>query len=550
MSGKLAQLAFANSIYDASLTLPPPRRLRVTPPDPWPGDAARGSDLLGGRYHLRGRTVTIDSDPFIPELPQTAQWLQALHGFAWLQDLRALGGDQARRRARHLCSQWLDHYDRWSEPGWDPVATGHRLHYWLLLHDFFLDNADNDFRLRVYRALMRQARHLSRILPGNLAGKLTVKLTGADAIIALAGWAMAAQCLDPEALHLKTALEQLELSLKTQLLPDACLNERDPERHLLALRALIDLRNSFSVAHEKVPGFLATTISRMTLVLKLWRHGDGALASFQGGNQGDPLIIDTILTQADSRGRSLRALPHGGYHRLTASRTLVIIDCGPPAITLNPHYNAALLAMEISAGRERLIVNCGTDPSDSPLTTSLRCTAAGSTITIANTNALTLTPNKNTTLPQITVQRDTMDGATLFEASHDGWLERFGLIYRRRLYLGITGDDIRGEEYLDGPSGHAFTLRFHLHPSVAVMLAGSGAVLKTAGGAGWRLRIAGGDTGLEESLYLGLDGKPRRSQQITVQGYTTDEVTLIRWSLTRERRIPIGKGEIVPDMLG
>ena len=542
MSNKLAHLAFANPIYDASLNLTPPRRLRITPPDPWPGDAARGADLLGGRYHLLGRSVTIASDPFIADLPQSQPWIQALHGFGWLVDLRALSGDQARRRARHLCSQWLDLYDRWQEPGWDPVATGQRLHYWLLLHDFFLDNADNDFRLKIYRALMRQTRHLSRILP--------VKFTGADAIISLSGWAIAAQCLDPEGLHLKNALEQLESSLRQQLLPDACLNERNPERHLLALRALIDLRNTFSVAHEKVPGFLATTIARMTLVLKLWRHGDGALASFQGGNQGDPLVIDTILTQADSRGRSLRALPQGGYHRLTASRTLIIIDGGTPAVTANPHYSAALLAMEISSGRERLFVNCGADLAAGPMAEILRCTAAGSTMTIANTNAIPLTPDKNTTPPQITLHRDTIDGATLFEASHDGWRERFGLIYRRRLYLGASGDDIRGEDYLDGPPGHAFALRFHLHPSVAVMLAGTGAVLKTAGGAGWRLRVAGGTTSLEESIYLGLDGKPRRSEQIVIQGYTGDDNTLIRWSLTRERRLPIGKGEIVPDMLG
>lgn len=540
LSGKLAEIAFANPLYDASLNGPVPRRLRVTPADPWPGDAGRGADILAGRYHLCGRVVAVDSDPFVPELPQPAPVINALHSFSWLQDLRILGGDQARRRARMLCSQWLDHYDRWAEPGWHPVATGIRVRYWLLLHDFFLDNADHEFRQRVYRALMRQTRHLSRILPGRLGG--------ADLLLSSVGWVMAAQCLDPEALNLKAALETLEQAIQTQLLADGCLNERNPERHLMALRGLIDVRNCFALAHEQPPAFLLTAISRMTLVLKLWRHGDGALASFQGGNQGDPLVVDTILTQADSRGRSLRMLPNGGFHRLSASRTLVIIDTGAPNPADNPCYSAALLAIEISTGRERLVVNCGADLTGGALGESLRTTAAGSTLTIANSNAISLTPDKQTPPPQITVQRDTVDGATLFEASHDGWYGRFGLIYRRRLYLGANGDDIRGEEWLDGPPGHLFTIRFHLHPSIHAMMANTGAIFKTSGGSGWRLRLAGGTAKLDDSLYLGIDGRPRRSQQILIQGETTPDQTLIRWSLTRERRPPLAKGEPTGDM--
>jgi len=153
----LAFRALFRSVNQQSLRLVlMPRRLRVTPADPWPGDPARGADILAGRYHLCGRIITIDSDPFIPDLPQPTAVLIALHGFGWLHDLRSQGGDQARKRARTLCSQWLDHYERWAEPGWDAVATGLRLRHWLLLHDFFLENADHSFRERLYRAMMRR----------------------------------------------------------------------------------------------------------------------------------------------------------------------------------------------------------------------------------------------------------------------------------------------------------------------------------------------------------------------------------------------------------
>jgi uncharacterized heparinase superfamily protein len=125
--------------------------------------------------------------------------------------------------------------------------------------------------------------------------------------------------------------------------------------------------------------------------------------------------------------------------------------------------------------------------------------------------------------------------------SHNGYEPAYGLVYRRLLCLSEDGEMLRGQETLAGSAGRAFALRWHLHPSVQASLAHSGraALLRTASGGGWRLRIEGDDPGitlsLEQSVYCG-SGAPRRSLQLKASGRAQAAETALVWSLVREKK--------------
>ena len=79
--------------------------------------------------------------------------------------------------------------------------------------------------------------------------------------------------------------------------------------------------------------------------------------------------------------------------------------------------------------------------------------------------------------------------------SHDGYAAPYGLIHHRRLYLTAGGEDLRGEDRVDGGTPQPFVLRFHLHPDVNVSVAqnAQAAILKLPTGRlvayprqGWR----------------------------------------------------------------
>ena len=71
---------------------------------------------------------------------------------------------------------------------------------------------------------------------------------------------------------------------------------------------------------------------------------------------------------------------------------------------------------------------------------------------------------------------------------------------------------------------------------VSLAQSGQAAILKTAGGSGWRLRIEGGAMSLADSVYLGERGRIRRTQQVLVEGRHEGDETRLRWALTRDVR--------------
>ncbi|NIA71029.1 hypothetical protein HBA54_20730 [Pelagibius litoralis] len=521
----------------------PPASVIMVPPDPWPGKAERGAAIVEDNFRFLGRSLHKPAPRWAP-LGMEPAWLKRLHGFGWLRDLRAAGGDAPRRKARSLVADWIDANQRWSPIAWHPVVTADRLAHWFSQYEFFAASAEVSFRQTLLASAARQARHLARVLPAGLSG--------ADLITAAKGLCYAGLCLPQGEPWLDRGLALLAQALEEQLLADGGQCERAPALLLSILRDCIDLRAALLAAGREVPGDLSLRIEGMVAVLRLLQHGDGGLALFNGSNEGEDLQIDMILQRGGGKKVQLQSAPSSGFQRLQAGRSLMLVDAGRPAA---PGYDraahAGTLSFEMSVGRERLIVNCGAQDGEGTWQAAQRTTAAHSTLVLAETNSAALFASGGLyrRAETVTCRRNEDEGAIWLEASHDGYLPLFDLTHHRRLYLAASGEDLRGEDCLKGqakgdPSKDgqdlAFAIRFHLHPEVQAMAAqdGRSAVLRLPKGGGWRLRAAGATVDLEPSVYLGVPGKIRRSQQIVLSGTTggrsqTAEGCVVKWALQR-----------------
>jgi uncharacterized heparinase superfamily protein len=194
----------------------------------------------------------------------------------------------------------------------------------------------------------------------------------------------------------------------------------------------------------------------------------------------------------------------------------------------------------MSVGRERLIVNCGSAPAaGTEWQGVLRATAAHSTLVLADTNSSELRAQGLGRRPeQVVADRHEAGGAHWLDVSHDGWRRGFGVTHHRRLYLAESGDDVRGEDVLEGQAVDegrlpGFAVRFHLHPAVQTSLQPerNGVLLRLPSGAGWSLRAEGAALTLEESIYFGL-GEPKRTEQVVLTG-RFDAPVPIKWAITR-----------------
>jgi uncharacterized heparinase superfamily protein len=509
---------------------------------PWDAAPRRLEDadsLLRGRFRFHGVVVDVPEGISVFDLPPPNRtWQEALHGFQWLPALSTAGGEPARRLATNLIGQWVRRNARYSEPVWSPHVMARRLANIFSHGRLVIMNSELTWRSRLFVSLREQVRMLERISGEAPDGLPRLE---AAAVLALSGI-----CLDDSARRLEAGLQRLESELARQILPDGGHVSRSPEALVSAYRHVIMVMEALSAIGQEPPHTVRNAHDRMAPMLRFFRHGDGALALFNGGGECDPRMVAGLLARDEVRGQPFYHARHSGYQRLSASRTLCLIDCGrlpPGAFSRDAHAGTG--ALELSSGSDRIVVNCGTGGLSHPSwNAALRATAAHSTLVVADTSSAAILPAGPARDllgpwlsggPHEAVSRrvETPQGWTV-EAMHDAYTDAFGVRHERQVTMSPQGLIVTGRDRLvpTGPSFHAgltFAVRFHIHPDVRVSrLEGGGILLKLPGGEGWRFRAGGGQVGVEESVYLG-GGVVRRTEQLVVSGSMKDAPADVAW---------------------
>jgi uncharacterized heparinase superfamily protein len=512
---------FAHHPYDAL-----PRRLE---------DA---DGLLRGRFRFHGETVEAREGVSIFDIPPPSpQWQAALHGFDWLPALSTAGGDAARILATNLIAQWIKRHGHYSEPAWSPHILGRRLTHLFSHGRMVIPNSEMTWRSRLFVSLREQARMLERIWDEAPEGLPRLQ---AAAALALSG-----ACMDDGSRRLEAGLVALEGEVETQILPDGGHLSRSPEALLSAWRHLMMVLETLSALNLEPPHGVRNAADRIATMVRFFRHGDGALALFNGGSENDPRVVAGLLARDEVRGNPFNHARHSGYQRLSVGRTLLLLDVGkvpPGAYALEAH--AGFLAFELSSGDSRIVVNCGAGGlSHRGWNAALRATAAHSTVTVGDASSAAILPPglprdllgpRLTGGPQEAPSRrlETTQGWTV-EASHDGYVMSHGLRHERQVTLSPQGLMLTGRDRLidmgRAPLPQNFAVRFHIHPDVRVSrLEGGGVLLKLPNGEGWRFRAGGGRLEMEESVYLG-GGTVRRSTQLVIAGALREAQTEVAW---------------------
>ncbi|NQV55177.1 MAG: heparinase II/III family protein [Rhodospirillales bacterium] len=526
----LRRLAYASPFYGYTLMGKTPGRLLGTPPEIIPGNAAAGQALLAGFLIFAGERHPIGAMG-ATQAHASENWRAHLHGFRWLSDLRAVGTPDARKRARALIETWIDTHSTWISLPWQPDITGERLVSWLTHFGFYAADCPEEFREKVLMEMARQVRHLSRTAANAATGSMRIK--------ALQGLIYSGISIPDCDKYLDQGLRQMEIELKAQILPDGGHNSRSPSLQLQLLGDLVAIREAMIAAHLEQPQWLKDAIRKATPMLRSLRHSDGGLALFNGASVENPSMIDQLLNKTNVRTRTVSSAPHSGFHRLAAGRTTVILDSGPmPSRDANRWGHAGALSFEMSAGRERLIVNCGsTGDRGGEWRDALRSSAAHSTLVVGDLNSTEIDLGSGTRQkPQrVNSSRRELDGSAIVEAVSDGYEQTLGVTHRRILMLAPDGGELHGEDRLTGGGNHVFHARFHLHPNVQATLIQDGhtVLMKPRRGKGWKFIAANHALAVEESIFFESPHQHRRTQQIVLGGLMSAEETVLRWRLLR-----------------
>ncbi len=459
--------------------------------------------LLRGRFRFDGENVDVTEGASVFDLsPPSRAWLEELHGFSWLASLSAAGGETARKLATNLITQWIKRNARYSEPAWSPHVTARRLIHIFSHGKLVIANSDMMWRSRLFVSLREQARMLERIS--------AEAPDGLPRLEAAAALALSGLCIDDCPARLETGLGRLGIEIDRQILPDGGHVDRSPEDLLHAYHHLTMVMDALIAQDLEPPHTLRNARDRMAPMLRFFRHGDGALALFQGGQEGDGRMIASLLARDEVRGQPFGHARHSGYQRLTAGRSLIQLDCGKvPEGAFGTHAHAGFLAFEMSSGPHRLVVNCGAGGNGQHgWDTALRVTAAHSTLTLADRSSAQILPpglGRDLLGPRLTggphqpfTRRSETAHGWMVEASHDAYVPDLGLRHERKITLSPQGLMVTGADRLVPVMARSgalsFTLRFHIHPDVRTSrLEGGGILLKLPNGEGWRFRPGAGN---------------------------------------------------------
>jgi uncharacterized heparinase superfamily protein len=523
-----------------------PERLLIAPQDIRTADPTVADDIYAGYFAFAGKVVDTHGRSPCEIEGAAEEWQAAFSSFGWLRHLRAAGTALARANARALVDDWMNLKGRPSpEVAWRPDVAARRLLSWLSQSPLILDGADRAFYRRFMKGLGRHAAFLTAALGNGLAGE-----TRLIAIIALAELGL---CAGGMAKLQRRATRLLADELGRQILPDGGHISRNPQKLLDLLLDLLPLRQAFAARAVAPPQILLNAIDRMLPMLRLFRHGDGGLALFNGMGVTAPDILATILVYDDARAVALSNAPYTGYQRGAAGASVFVIDSGqppPPAFSTEAH--AGTLSFEFSSESQRLIVNCGAcGQPRTPVRRASRVTAAHSTLVVSDISSSRFAAKEGierwledqiVARPEkVLVARGEDAGAVTIEASHDGYEHRFGLIHVRRLRLSADGNRLDGEDRLKtsgrrvpGAVSADYALRFHLHPAVRAEPADDGAsvVLDLPDGQCWLFAAGNQAIDIEESIFFAGPNGPRPTQQMVVHAKIRD-ISAIGWRLER-----------------
>ena len=532
---RFVKLSGEGALYGLSLKGRMATAPKVNIANLWPGNTALGEQILKHDFVFSGELINQKRNPWIAA-GASDEWLRQINSFNWLNDLSALGGDAAFKCAQSLALDWVNcNQDLGAvvlnPMGWRGDIIGRRLFSWITHWQKFFEPGELNFRHGMLKSIGRQLRHLRRVAAH-------APLSDGN-ISALKGWIVACLTLESEAKHLETATDALGWVIDEQVLADGGHISRNPAKQLSILRDLVDIRLAFRDAKIETPTELQIAIDKMAPLLRFYRHGDKGLALFNGSNAENAADIDQVLSYADARGRAPNQAPHSGYEKLKAGKLCIFMDVGnPPPPAARSEIYAGALSIEVSVGKDRMIVNCGTAPNmGKSWQGQEHATAAHSTLCLADTNSTSLSKN-SARHAMVTSEHLEEDGSHWITASHDGYKSTLGATHTRRLFLTKDGEDLRGEDSLDGPAGLSYNIRFHLHPKlrVSILHNQASALLKLPNGEGWRLRVAGADMKLMDSIYFGDGGDLKRAQQIVLSAHTQENSTSVKWALRRERK--------------
>lgn len=537
LSSPLLRWRYGSAAPDQILIVP--QELRAADPSFW-------FEIENDHFGLAAEIADLRGASPFRITPPSESWSRQLHGFGWLRHLAATEEEDAFAAARQYVLEWIKLNRTPKGIAFEPAVIGRRLMSWIAQASMLLEGTDAKSYTTIMSSVGEQLVTLNATWRNAPDG--VPRMTSLIALV-LSDLAVAGHDR-----QLKDAEVALIGELRRQVLEDGGHVSRNPSVLADLVLDLLPLGQCFQARGRQAPEEIGTVVKKALAFLRFMRLGDGMLARFNGVSTGSPAALATVLGYSGSELEAVGAADYSGYARLERGETIIIADIGsPPALELATEAQAGALSFEMTSRARLLFVNGGfPGPADADWNAVARATASHNTLSLAETSSSRLVRHQKLEalvggLPirgpdAVSAQLSDDGGKAVLRASHDGYVQRFGLLHSRTISLSTNGEALEGVDRLEPPQGLLrlkrdlpFSIHFHLHPECTCERdeGGSACRIRLQDGQMWRFTAEGAELSIEDGLYFVDSAGPRANLQIVLRGATFGE-TEVRWRAAAE----------------
>tara|TARA_B100000989_G_scaffold148243_1_gene110459 strand:+ start:2580 stop:4109 length:1530 start_codon:yes stop_codon:yes gene_type:complete len=309
--------------------------------------------------------------------------------------------------------------------------------------------------------------------------------------------------------------------------------------HAKFINNLNEIKNIFLFFKINNANTMDTIILKMTSTLKQYFHDDGTLPLFNGSNNSYTKVITDSLNK-NTYLKKREFSNNNGIAFYSDNNMKIFFDVVQPnQDKVSSNLNAGTLSFELSGFGEKIITNCGASESSGKNPEYLRYSAAHSTIILQNTNISEIMErNPHKKFPQSVVfQKESDLNDEIFEGSHNGYLNKFNKIVKRKLIVGKKENKLLGEDslisYKKNNNRIIYHIRFHLADEITFNFTNNkkNIILKTKLNNIWLFKS---ETELlvEDSIIVD-NNITKLTKQIVIKGVITDKKVIKKWSLEK-----------------
>ena len=455
-----------------------------------------------------------------------------LHSFFWLfsLDLKSSKND-----VQSVIKEWIIKNTEYNISSWEIDTLSKRIISWISNSKIAYEDSSEEYKNKFDEIIKKQINHLINEI--ERSKWFDDKMVGCSAII-LTGISY------KEKNFLFFGLKLLKKIIKISFDNEGFPKSRNIRQLVFYLKYFVLIREWLKESQNEIPEYLNEIIFYLGQSYILIHKNTELNFLFNGDQISNNSDFNNYLKRLGYNFKN-ESYEIGGYIFLKNNKYAIAADLGaPPEKVFSKDYQSGALSFEFLSNNNKIICNSGYFQNyKHQLNLISKSTACHSSLVIDNASSVSFT-KQSTGINKIKSSLKIFNRKVIkdnnywsFEASHNGYIKRFGILHHRKVEFFHKISKLSGLDRIEKKENfrkYNFEIRFHLDPEAKVMKTQDGnSIYIGLKNEGWKFTSLNNKISYETGLYFGNKNNFVENQNILITGKASDKEVLIHWEFEK-----------------